>query len=413
MTQNKKPVSVVRATGRKKTKSAVSMSSQPRRISPRKEDFVEQYEAQIREMRTLLEQEVAHRQQAEDELNDIKDKYYSLFDHIPCIIIMVNRQGEITLWNTYAERVFGYHASEIIGKSIFGTIVSETDPAFGKLLEGIAEVTQDQPPGPYDSWESEGWQASGQPLWIEWAAYQPFTKDDSTEEVLCIGIDRTARKKVEGLILQEAAERAVTHERGRLARELHDAVSQTLFSVSLIAEVLPILWNRDQDEGRQHLQEIRQLTRGALAEMRTLLMELRPSALVNARLSDLLSQLALAVSSRTLITVKIDVMECQLSVEAKLALYRIAQEALNNVVKHSRASQAEVTLSCIPGQVELRITDNGQGFDTAGISESTLGMRIMRERVEAIDATLEIKSQLGSGTDIIVRLNDVPEEVSS
>ena len=104
-------------------------------------------------------------------------------------------------------------------------------------------------------------------------------------------------------LYEQAQELATVQERQRLARDLHDAVSQTLFSASLIAEVLPRLWERNPDEGRKRLEEIRQLTRGALAEMRTLLLELSPAALVDADLGDLLRQLAESITGRARIPV--------------------------------------------------------------------------------------------------------------
>ena len=150
-------------------------------------------------------------------------------------------------------------------------------------------------------------------------------------------------------LYEDAQQAAVLEERNRLARELHDAVTQTLFSASLIAETLPSLWESDQDEGRELLKELRQLSRGALAEMRTLLMELRPAALVEASLADLLRQLGEAVTGRTGLPVTVTVEgEYALPSDIHVALYRIAQEALNNVVKHARASQVVVSLSCAP-----------------------------------------------------------------
>ena len=106
-------------------------------------------------------------------------------------------------------------------------------------------------------------------------------------------------------LYEQANELAASHERQRLARDLHDAVSQTLFSVSLIAEVLPRIYARDPEQGKQRLEELRQLTRGALAEMRTLLLELRPAALAEANLPDLLKQLGEAVTGRARIPVEV------------------------------------------------------------------------------------------------------------
>ena len=151
-------------------------------------------------------------------------------------------------------------------------------------------------------------------------------------------------------LYEHAEESAAAAERNRLARDLHDAVSQTLFSVSLIAEVLPRIYARDPLQGAQRLDELRQLTRGALAEMRTLLLELRPAALAEAKLPDLLKQLGEAVTGRSRIPVEVvtEVSE-ELPTDVRLAFYRIAQEALNNVVKHSHANKAKVSLVSPPG----------------------------------------------------------------
>ncbi|MBN1135616.1 MAG: GAF domain-containing protein, partial [Anaerolineae bacterium] len=201
----------------------------------------------------------------------------------------------------------------------------------------------------------------------------------------------------------QAQEAAVAAERSRLARDLHDAVTQTLFSSSLIAEVLPRLWERDPDEGRRRLAELRELTRGALAEMRTLLLELRPLALEEAHVGDLLRQLAESITGRARVPVTLEVEgECALETGVKIALYRIAQEALNNVAKHAGATAATMRLSCRPGQVELRVRDDGIGFDPAHLSPNSLGLGIMRERAEAIGAALAIDSQPGLGTQIKV-----------
>jgi PAS domain S-box-containing protein len=392
----------------------ISKSSKARRVNSPSNSLIEQYRAQLKEAHVLLEQETMRRKQAEKAPGVSGDRYHLILDSIPCAILEINQQGKITSWNQRAEEIFGHRASEMVGQSVLGTIISETDHDFKESLRGMIETTKssDLPSRRYESWEGEALHANGQLLRIEWAACPVFAEDGVTEEVLLIGIDRTARQRVEELLAQQAAERAIASERSRLARELHDAVSQTLFSTSLIAEVLPILWERDHGEGNRRLQEIRQLTRGALAEMRMLLLELRPSALVNTEIDELLTHLCEAVRSRTLIPIAVHVSRCELATETKLAFYRIAQEALNNLGKHSGANQAEVTLSCSSGQVELRISDNGRGFDVTSIPESSLGIGIMRERAEAVGATFEIRSQAGKGTDVLVSLSDVSREVS-
>jgi signal transduction histidine kinase len=198
-----------------------------------------------------------------------------------------------------------------------------------------------------------------------------------------------------------AVEDAITAERNRLARELHDAVTQTLFAASLIAEVLPDLWDMDQAEAHRSTDELRQLTRGALAEMRTLLFELRPAALNQARLSDLLRQLSEAVMGRQRLPICLDVVgDCEIPADIKVEMYRIVQESLNNIVKYARASQVEIRVRIETDQVHMEIRDNGIGFDPACVKPTSLGLRIMREHAETIHAQLQVVSQPGSGTTI-------------
>jgi signal transduction histidine kinase len=210
----------------------------------------------------------------------------------------------------------------------------------------------------------------------------------------------------------QAEQAAVLAERNRLARELHDAVSQTLFSTALIADVLPRLWDRNQAEGRKSLEELRILTRSALAEMRTLLFELRPAALKEGKLGDLLKHLTTAISGRARIPIALTVQgDRTLPPEVQIALYRITQEALNNVIKHANPRQVSVTLSCHASGVDLDVCDDGCGFDPASVSSEHLGLGIMNERAAAIHAALSLQSKPGCGTRIQVNWSEPePEE---
>ena len=199
----------------------------------------------------------------------------------------------------------------------------------------------------------------------------------------------------------EARELATLQERQRLARELHDSVTQQLFSASLIAEVLPQLYQQDQVEGRDYLEDVRRLTRGALAEMRTLLMELRPTALYEATLIDLVRQLAEAFTGRTRVPVEIDVMgDPTPPVDVKIAVYRVTQEALNNIAKHAKARHVRVSLTGADDTIALQITDDGRGFDRASVRPDRLGLNIMHERAISIGAAITIESEAGRGTTI-------------
>jgi PAS domain S-box-containing protein len=205
-------------------------------------------------------------------------------------------------------------------------------------------------------------------------------------------------------LYEHAQALAALQERQRLAQNLHDAVNQSLFSAGLIADVLPRLWDRDQDQARKSLDDLRRLTRAAQAEMRALLAELRPSALTDTDLGDLLHLLGTALSGRINIPVAVTVArEVILPAEVQVAFYRVCQEALNNIAKHAKASQVDIDLKHEGTAIELRIRDDGQGFDPEQTLSGHYGLGMMQERAEAVGAMLSITSQPGHGTELIMR----------
>ncbi len=266
----------------------------------------------------------------------------------------------------------------------------ESRPRLGGLcraLLAVPVVIQKEVYGGLELYYSAPWEFSGEEVRLALAF--------ADQAALAI---QNARLRV------QVEQTAVAAERNRLARDLHDAVTQTLFSASLIAEVLPRLSERNPEEARRRLEELRQLTRGALAEMRALLLELRPAALTEVDLGDLLRPLAEAITGRARVPVALSVEgKRPLPPDVQVALYRIAQEALNNVARHAGASRASVDLRFHPSGVELSIADDGCGFDPKEVSAEHLGLEIMGERAESIGALLEIESRVGYGTRVATR----------
>jgi PAS domain S-box-containing protein len=203
---------------------------------------------------------------------------------------------------------------------------------------------------------------------------------------------------------KQAQELAVLEERQRLARNLHDAVNQSLFSAGLIAEVLPRLWERDRAEALRSLEDLRRLTRGAQAEMRALLAELRPSTITDSNLVDLLRLLGNALSGRTSIPVDVTTSgEFSLPADVQITFYRVCQETLNNVAKHSKASHVQITLNQDGNLIELHIKDDGRGFDPLQTISGHYGLGMMRERAENVGAQFSIISQPGQGSETLIR----------
>lgn len=225
-----------------------------------------------------------------------------------------------------------------------------------------------------------------------------LVKDFSTQAALAIDNARLRTR-----IQQDA----ILHERNRLARDLHDSVTQTLFSANLIADSLPKIMERDPLKAKEALNELTLLTRGSLAEMRSLLLELHPQSMQNARLDDLIRQLKSAAEGRLRKPVNFTSdFHLILPDEVTFALYRITQEALNNIIKHAAAEHVDIHLHGEPplsehvDKVTLTISDDGCGFEDWQTGAGHLGLNNMNERAVMIGALLTIDSKIDCGTKI-------------
>lgn len=234
---------------------------------------------------------------------------------------------------------------------------------------------------------------------------RPFSEEDVS---VAQAFSDQAALAIENARLREQMERsAVAAERSRLARDLHDSVTQSLFAAGIQAEALRRKWRPDSPEARRSLDDVERLTKGALAEMRTLLLEMRPAALAQSSLRDLLGHLVDATEARTRIPVRLSVDDPPPTPpDVTIALFRIAQEAMNNVVRHSRAHAAWVELTGRDRLVQLVVGDDGSGFGPLEAGADCLGLRIMRERAEGVGAALDVASQAGRGTVVTARWTD-------
>ncbi len=231
--------------------------------------------------------------------------------------------------------------------------------------------------------------------------------DESDLEVLQ-ALARQAAVAIENAQLYERAQRAATlEERQRLARELHDSVTQSLYSLTLLAETgRRSASSGDLERVESYLTRLGEISRQALKEMRLLVYELRPPLLAREGLVGILQQ-------------RLDAVEGRAGVEARLlvegsptltplleeGLYRIAMEALNNALKHAMATTVTVRICAADYQVSLKVTDNGCGFDPEAVADTGgMGLAIMSERAERLGGTLTIDSRPGVGTEITVSL---------
>ena len=370
--------------------------------------------------------DIDRQRQALDQLQESEARFRAILDNAAVGIAVMTLDRHIVQVNPTAVRLTGFSAEELQAMDL-SQLAIEADrfldrPLFQELAAGLrnqylVEKRYQRKDGS-TFWGRVNFtlvrDTAGQPL------YTIGIIEDITEEKRAA--DRLAEQEAEyrhtleqriaersqelnsvnERLREKAAQDAVALERTRLARDLHDAVTQTLFSATLIADVLPDLWRMNPAEGLRRLEELHQLNRGALAEMRTLLVELRPNALVEVPLPTLLRQLVEALAGRARLQIQLNAEgERKLPADVQIGLYRIAQEALNNVAKHARATQAMVTLRLGP-TVRLTVEDNGSGFDPASVTADHLGLKIMHERAEAIQARLAVYSEPGEGTQLSV-----------
>ncbi len=378
----------------------------------------------------VIAEDIDERKRAVEELVESEARFKAMFENTAVGVALMSLDRKILQINPTVTRITGYSAADMVLINPTDLVVEEDRYLDRDLFQELVNGQRDQYLMEKRYIRKDGtifWgrinfglvrDAKQKPLYIV-GIIEDITEEKRAEERIVAKeseyrrlLEQRIAERTEELNLanerlrEKVAQDAVMAERTRLARDLHDAVTQTLFSTTLIADVLPTIWETNPDEGKRRLEEVRQLTRGALAEMRTLLVELRPNALVEVPLPTLLRQLTEAMISRSQINIQFSADgdgtgERKLPADVQVSLYRIAQEALNNVVKHAKASQAVVTLR-VGESVRMTVADNGAGFDPSTVTSDHLGLKIMRERAEAIGARLLVYSEPGEGTQVSV-----------
>jgi PAS domain S-box-containing protein len=236
--------------------------------------------------------------------------------------------------------------------------------------------------------------------------FLPGGEPEEDEKIFLRAVADGAAVAVENArLLSEARGKAALEERQKLARELHDSVSQALYGISLGVETARELLPDTPERAAEPLEYASTLAEAGMTEMRALIFELRPESLEKEGLVAAIEKQAAAVQARHGIRVEATLCEePEASLEVKESLYRIAQEALHNTVKHARAANAEVKLEEDPEEITLQISDDGAGFDARGDFPGHLGLNSMRERASRQGGTLEVASEPGRGVRIVARI---------
>jgi PAS domain S-box-containing protein len=334
-----------------------------------------------------------------ERLRESQERYRHLVQNSPDIIWSIGADAKFTFISATVERMTGWTPLELLGEH-FGAIVHDSTRDVAEV-DWTAGVSAANP-------ELRGrvnlLHRDGRAIPAEFIGMASLDADGRFAGANGSVRDMTEREDLERDLRGQAAELAAGEERSHLARELHDSVTQALFSMTLVTRTVEMQLDRDIDAARQQLATLRDLQREALAEMRALIFELRPGNLEQDGLIHALKTHSSALQARIGLPIVVKGTELQdrLPIEIEEVLYRIAQEALHNVVKHAAAQQVRLELAGDDGGVRLKIVDDGVGFDPAGVSDGRLGLTGMRARAAKIAGLLDVQSRPGQGTTIEV-----------
>lgn len=336
----------------------------------------------------------------EREVRDSEARFRELVQTSPDGVWQTNQEGRLVFWSEAARALLGWEPDELLDRHWSAVIAPQSVDEVRAQLKPLA----DGPPGAVARVRSTAQRRDGTEIAAEISGV-PLFRDGRFAGIQGTIRDLRAQVRLERELREQAGALAASAERAHLARELHDSVTQALFSMGLIARSIEVLLDRDPAAAKARLGDLRALQGDALAEMRSLIFELRPGSLEREGLASALRTHVAAVEGRLGLPILLDVADDErLSLAVEDALYRIAQEALHNIVKHARAQTVRIELGRDGDEAILRIVDDGVGFDPADVAAGHLGLAGMRARAERIGGRLEVRASPGRGTDIVVRI---------
>ncbi len=342
--------------------------------------------------------DVTEKRQAEEALRESEVRFRSIVETTAEGVIISRPDGVITYANQQMADMLGHGIDDLVGTSGLDLIFPDWQT---KVLENRAALDA----GRVLRGDMKLRRRDGTPLWTWFSSASMFDKSGAHVANLTMHSDVTKRRLAEEALRKSEAEKAAQHERSRLARDLHDSVTQSLFASALKVEALKSGGEGLSSEARKIVEEVQRLNRGALAQMRMMLLELRGEPLETVPLGQLLRNVVETTESRSKVTVSLSIAgEASPPPQVHVAIYRIAQEAMNNVARHAKAANAWVRLDCEPSRARLVIGDDGLGFDPGPLDPSHLGLRSMRERAAEAGAEFSLRTAPGDGTEVTVVL---------
>jgi PAS domain S-box-containing protein len=334
-----------------------------------------------------------------ERVRDSESRYRLVIENSPDIVFSLAPDGRISYISESVERIGGWTPAEVIGRLFSDFVPPDEVPLATRLF-----VEQSADPSAPLTAEIGLLARDGQRVPIELNS-QAHVHDGRVTSFHGVAREIGERLRFERELRDQAAALAASEERARLARELHDSVTQALFSMTLVTRSLELLLDRDREAALARLDDLRSLQRDALAEMRALVFELRPDGLTRDGLVHALRTHAAAVTGRMDLPVTIDAPTAsRMPAPVEEALYRIAQESIHNIVKHAAAREARIVIEVTDDACRMSVSDDGRGFDPTAVPPGHLGLAGMTTRAERLGGSLSIDSRPGSGTRILVEI---------
>ena len=359
--------------------------------------------------------DVTERKRAEAALRDSEESLRATIENTPDVAVQWHdEQGRIIFWNRASENIFGWTAAEAHGKTLDQLMLDFDETArFMKSLQEVARTGNTVPPGEYRFHRRD----KSKGVCVSTVFRIPCA--DKTSCFVCMAVDITPRKKAEQS-LREAQERelrsrehftralldAEEQERQRLAAELHDSLGQNLSIINnkaYLASQQPSL----PPAVAENLKTISEAAAETIAEVRQLVLNLRPLQIEQLGLTDSIRELVekIARSGSISLEYRVEDVDDTLQGNSATHLYRIVQEALNNLLKHSGARRATFALERDIHFVRLRLQDEGRGFNVdRALAGRGFGLKSISERAQMLNGSLRVKSSPGIGTELIVEL---------
>jgi PAS domain S-box-containing protein len=392
----------------------ISLIDLPQERNEELELLVERRTAELARANQALADEIARRQRREDQLTAERQMLRTVIDLLPDYIYVKDRESKFLVNNLAVAQNQGLTPEEVIGKTDFDFFSNDLAKQYYDDEQKVIQTGN-----PLISREELNYY----PLTKTWGWHLTTTvplRDSKSQIVGIVGVSRniTDHKRAEealreNIVRQRFAHQLIEsqeHERKRIAAELHDSLGQTLLlATNKLYLALRAIGQNGNPSG--HIEEALAFVSQTLQEVRDISHNLRPHHIDELGLTKSIESMARRLSETSDLAVEINIepFDGHISPESEINLYRIAQESLNNILKHSEATTVEITMSNTPDHLKLCISDNGKGFDTDAKMKrnerrESFGLMVMDERARMIGADLHINSKSGEGTTISISL---------